>query len=101
MYLLQDAHNYHFSFFYFLLLIAFGSFFLFNVALAVVWEAFCDLSEEQKQSDEREDKLKAEGRGKIRFWKDIFESEIVSTRPGSRKAEGGGKTQRYDWERYI
>jgi hypothetical protein len=44
MYLAQDAHNDYFAYVYFLALTFVGSFFLINVALAVVWEAFSELN---------------------------------------------------------
>ncbi|KAF4703461.1 hypothetical protein FOZ63_018268, partial [Perkinsus olseni] len=40
MYLLQDSHSDWFASAYFVVLIIVGSFFLLNVALAVVWDAF-------------------------------------------------------------
>ena len=43
-YIAQDAHNNTFAFIYFLFLTVIGSFFLLNVALAVVWDAFQELS---------------------------------------------------------
>lgn len=45
MYMCQDAHDDIFAFFYFLAVVLLGSFFLINVALAVVWEAFQELSQ--------------------------------------------------------
>jgi hypothetical protein len=50
-------------FLFFILLIIIGSFFLFNVALAVIWEAFSDLerrnceSEDESSDEEQNEKL--------------------------------------------
>eukprot|EP00392_Amoebophrya_sp_AT5.2_P005420 g5429.t1 len=44
MYMSQDAHSNDFAFVYFCFLVVIGSFFLLNVALAVVWDAFQELS---------------------------------------------------------
>lgn len=51
MYMTQDAHSETFSFIYFLLVVIVGSFFLLNVALAVVWEAFQELSTQREMLD--------------------------------------------------
>jgi hypothetical protein len=60
MYMLQDAHGDVFASCYFVLLIIFGSFFLLNVALAVVWEAFSGLQAEQEdEEDEVEEEADA------------------------------------------
>ncbi|CAD7929440.1 unnamed protein product [Amoebophrya sp. A120] len=56
MYMSQDAHSNDFAFIYFCFLVVIGSFFLLNVALAVVWDAFQELSKkfEQGLMDEEE-----------------------------------------------
>ncbi|KAF4672946.1 hypothetical protein FOL47_011216 [Perkinsus chesapeaki] len=48
MYLLQDSHSDWFASVYFIILIIVGSFFLLNVALAVVWDAFSSIEEENR-----------------------------------------------------
>merc|ERR1711871_1396027 len=55
MYMLQDAHNDYFASVYFCLLILLTSFFLLNVALAVMGDTFSRLSE-GPQEDEDEAK---------------------------------------------
>merc|ERR1719399_435950 len=49
MYMMQDAHSDFFAAAYFLMLVMFGSFFLLNVVLGVVWDAF---QENQSTMDE-------------------------------------------------
>ncbi|CAD7924383.1 unnamed protein product [Amoebophrya sp. A25] len=51
MYMGQDAHSNDFAFIYFIFLVIIGSFFLLNVALAVVWDAFQELSGENGAND--------------------------------------------------
>lgn len=56
MYLAQDAHNDYFAYIYFLALTFVGSFFLINVALAVVWEAFSELNAEALEEELEKEK---------------------------------------------
>jgi hypothetical protein len=60
MYLAQDAHNDYFAYLYFLALTFVGSFFLINVALAVVWEAFSELNAEALEEELEKEKELAE-----------------------------------------
>lgn len=81
MYMLQDAHGDVFASCYFVLLIIFGSFFLLNVALAVVWEAFSGLQAEQEDEDEEDEKEEADGsQGAVLlddpYWFDCFPVRI-------------------------
>jgi hypothetical protein len=54
MYMYQDSFSDIFSSVYFVLLIIIGGFFLLNIALAVVWDAFSSLSEELREAEEQE-----------------------------------------------
>jgi hypothetical protein len=56
MYMIEDSYSPWFADFYFSVLIFVTSFFLLNVALAVIWEAFSELSE-QAEAEEEEQKL--------------------------------------------
>eukprot|EP00392_Amoebophrya_sp_AT5.2_P008189 g8208.t1 len=63
MYMGQDAHSNDFAFVYFCFLVVVGSFFLLNVALAVVWDAFQELSGEaamEELDEEMEAALEAD-----------------------------------------
>merc|ERR1719326_1577123 len=87
--MLQVAHGDVFASCYFVLLIIFGSFFLLNVALAVVWEAFSGLQAEQEDEDEEDEKEEGDGGqaavllddpywldcAPVRFCRDISESD--------------------------
>ncbi|CAD7929325.1 unnamed protein product [Amoebophrya sp. A120] len=59
MYMGQDAHSNDFAFIYFLFLVITGSFFLLNVALAVVWDAFQELSSEAQLDDDLDEQMEA------------------------------------------
>merc|ERR1719387_2846039 len=61
MYVLQDAHSDGFTSLYFCVMIFMTNFFLLNIALAVIWEAFCELSEENKDETEEEGKEGEQG----------------------------------------
>jgi len=52
MYMLQDAYQDIFAAVVFVILIIIGSFFLLNVALAVVWDSFSKLSEDNEPDDD-------------------------------------------------
>lgn len=53
MYLLQDAHSDAFATIYFCMLIVVGSFFLLNITLAIVWDAFSSVDEERSKNEDR------------------------------------------------
>jgi hypothetical protein len=56
MYMLQDSHNDVFASVYFIVTLFIGSFFLLNVTLAVVWDAFeeSDSSNENEEEEEQD-----------------------------------------------
>lgn len=58
-YLLQDSHSDWFASAYFIALIIVGSFFLLNVALAVVWDAFMSTDEENRLAEKKRRKHEA------------------------------------------
>jgi hypothetical protein len=63
MYLLQDAHGNEFAAIYFSLLIVLGSFFLLNITLAIVWEAFSAIEADRALDDQMEAELEAASTG--------------------------------------
>merc|ERR1719281_2361504 len=54
MYMLQDAHSWEFASIYFCLLIVLGSFFLLNITLAIVWDAFSAIEADRAENEEVE-----------------------------------------------
>jgi hypothetical protein len=52
MYMMQDATDWYLSALYFVTVYIMGALFLMNVALAVVWDAFSSLQEEEKEREE-------------------------------------------------
>eukprot|EP00397_Hematodinium_sp_SG-2012_P000464 GEMP01000464.1.p1 GENE.GEMP01000464.1~~GEMP01000464.1.p1 ORF type:complete len:1850 (+),score=300.04 GEMP01000464.1:241-5790(+) len=50
MYMLQDGHGSIFPAIYFLLVVFIGNFFLFNVALAIIWDSFSSVEQETKEA---------------------------------------------------
>lgn len=65
MYMLEDSYSVWFSPLYFCVLIFVTSFFLLNVALAVIWEAYCELSE---GGDDEEEDAEDNGEPAIGGW---------------------------------
>eukprot|EP00930_Biecheleria_cincta_P047048 TRINITY_DN3254_c0_g2_i1.p1 TRINITY_DN3254_c0_g2~~TRINITY_DN3254_c0_g2_i1.p1 ORF type:complete len:2356 (-),score=376.43 TRINITY_DN3254_c0_g2_i1:34-6066(-) len=55
MQMVQDATSDIFGFVYFMFLILIGSFFLINVILAIIWDAFCDVEEKLKKRKAEEE----------------------------------------------
>eukprot|EP00945_MAST-04E_sp_MAST-4E-sp1_P008438 g8438.t1 len=66
MYQLMDGHNGVFAAVYFTFLILFGSFFLLNLTLAVLWEQFDRTQEEENQRKSRVEMEMIKKHGKIR-----------------------------------
>merc|ERR1719460_1492240 len=52
MYMMQDAQDWYMSALYFVTVYIMGALFLMNVALAVVWDAFSSLQEEENEKEE-------------------------------------------------
>merc|ERR1719265_119949 len=60
MYMIEDSYSPWFADIYFSILVFVTSFFLLNVALAVIWEAFSELSEQADAEEEAQKKLDGE-----------------------------------------
>eukprot|EP00440_Ansanella_granifera_P074218 gb/GFBE01080540.1/.p1 GENE.gb/GFBE01080540.1/~~gb/GFBE01080540.1/.p1 ORF type:complete len:2396 (+),score=576.99 gb/GFBE01080540.1/:1-7188(+) len=60
MRMVQDAYSISLGFIYFMLLVLIGSFFLINVILAIIWDAFCGVEEANKKRLEEEEAAAAE-----------------------------------------
>eukprot|EP00931_Biecheleriopsis_adriatica_P023690 TRINITY_DN14902_c0_g1_i1.p1 TRINITY_DN14902_c0_g1~~TRINITY_DN14902_c0_g1_i1.p1 ORF type:complete len:2368 (-),score=487.75 TRINITY_DN14902_c0_g1_i1:53-7156(-) len=60
MQMVQDAQSTAFGFIYFMLLILIGSFFLINVILAIIWDAFCGVEYDKKKEEAEKDEASDE-----------------------------------------
>jgi hypothetical protein len=101
MYLLQDAHNDMFASFYFVILVFVGSFFLLNVTLAIVWDAFesCEQKEEEFALDTDGDGIPDLDPSEIRSDPDS-EEEFLGADMGmasTSSARSFAKQQEPDW----